>query len=69
MSRFGLGLVAWGLIAFLYAPIAIVILFSLQESSRLALPFDGPSLRWFVYVLNDPSFRAALGNSVKIGLG
>jgi len=60
------GLLAWGLIAFLYLPVITLVVFAFQESPRLGLPFDGPSLRWFEAIWNDAGFRRALWASVRI---
>jgi ABC-type spermidine/putrescine transport system permease subunit II len=63
-----LAILAWTLIGYLYLPVITVVAFSFQGSSRLALPLEGPSLRWFTFVLSDPAFQAALSSSIKVGL-
>jgi ABC-type spermidine/putrescine transport system permease subunit II len=53
---------------YLYLPVIVVVAFSFQGSSRLALPLDGPSLRWFEFLGSDPAFKSAIGTSLKVGL-
>jgi spermidine/putrescine transport system permease protein len=62
------GILAWLLIAYLYLPVVVVLVFAFQDSGRLALPFTGPSLRWFKYVLAEQPFRLALSASFRVGL-
>lgn len=54
--------------AFIYLPVAVLVLFSFQGSTLPVPPFDGPSLRWYGEVLADEDLVAALGNSVLVGL-
>jgi spermidine/putrescine transport system permease protein len=56
-----------GALLFLYLPIAVVVLFSLNSTPRMTFPIDGLSLRWYDTVLTDPTFRAAITNSVIVG--
>lgn len=65
--RRGGALLAWVLIGYLYLPVIVVVAFSLQASGRLALPLEGPSLRWFSFVLSDEAFQSALSASLKVG--
>lgn len=55
--------------AFIYLPVAVLVLFSFQGGSLPVPPFDGPSLRWYADVLTDRRLVAALGNSVLVALG
>lgn len=41
-------------IAFLFAPLVVVVLFSFHSVPRMSLPFEGFSLRWYDEVLHDP---------------
>lgn len=61
-----LGGLAAAVLLFLYLPIGVVVLFSFQDSSRLSLPIEGLSLRWYELVLTDPIFRAAITNSLVV---
>lgn len=68
MRKHGLGLLAWTLIGYLYLPVVVLLVFAFQGSGRLALPFSGPSLRWFRFVLAEEAFRSALSSSLKVGV-
>ena len=54
---------------FIYLPVFILILFSFQSSNLPVPPFDGPSLRWYIKLLENERLLAALGNSVIVALG
>jgi spermidine/putrescine transport system permease protein len=57
------------ILAFLYAPLAIAVLFAFNAKPSLSWPPKLASTRWFEAVFNDPSFSAALTASVKVALG
>lgn len=50
---------------FLYVPIALVVLFSLNAGERTG-ELRGLSLRWYEYALNDAFAMGALGNSILV---
>ena len=54
--------------AFLYLPLAIIVLYAFNESTVNSWPFPGFSTRWFDRLLNDPSPRDAAWLSVQIAL-
>jgi len=53
---------------FLFAPVAIVVLFSFNRTAALTFPFHGFSLRWYREVLASPVFREAILASLRVGL-
>jgi spermidine/putrescine transport system permease protein len=55
-------------LAFLYAPVVVVILFSFQGSAQLTLPFSGPSTRWYENLGRDEAFRQSLMSSVRVAV-
>jgi spermidine/putrescine transport system permease protein len=58
-----------GLIAvFVYLPVAVLVLFSFQESRVPVPPFNGPSLKWYAAVFADSKLMAALWNSLLVAL-
>lgn len=63
------GVYAALLLMFLFAPIAIVVLFSFDSKGTAAFPFRGPTLEWYKMVAGDPIIRKAALNSVLVGLG
>jgi putative spermidine/putrescine transport system permease protein len=61
-------LMAFGL-AFLYVPLAIVVLNAFNESRTYAFPPTGYTLKWWHLAADDSGAREGLLNSVKAGLG
>ncbi|MFZ5708256.1 MAG: ABC transporter permease [Pseudomonadota bacterium] len=56
------------LYAFIYLPVAVLVLFSFQGGRLPVPPFNGPSLDWYALVLSDGDLMAALLNSVLVAL-
>ncbi len=63
----------WGWRAFLavvglmlFGPLLILVLFSFNDSSVLAFPFEGVTTKWYSQALSDPTLRRALMNSVSV---
>ncbi|HEX2470218.1 MAG TPA: ABC transporter permease [Candidatus Limnocylindrales bacterium] len=54
---------------FLYIPIVIVVIFSFNATERRLTDWDGFSLRWYEYVLNNREVQRYLGNSLIVGFG
>jgi spermidine/putrescine transport system permease protein len=61
-------LYALAVYAFIFLPVAVLVLFSLQSTSFPIPPFTGPSLRWYEAVLSDSRLTAALANSVLVAV-
>src|SRR5262245_53430055 len=53
--------------AFLYVPMAVLVVFSFS-GSRYASVWGGFSTKWYARLLDDAALASALGNSVVIGL-
>lgn len=51
-------------LAFLFLPAVVVVLFAFEPTERLSLPLTGVSLKWFGVVLGTREFQNALSNSV-----
>jgi ABC-type spermidine/putrescine transport system permease subunit II len=62
-----LALFSAAVLLFLFAPTAIIILFSFNDSPALSFPIRGLSLRWYHEVLNSAHFHTALENTVIVG--
>jgi ABC-type spermidine/putrescine transport system permease subunit II len=58
----------WLYVAFLYAPMVIITLFSFHSSPALTFPFEGFSLRWYARIFSDNGFLTALANSIIVGV-
>jgi spermidine/putrescine transport system permease protein len=54
------------LVVFLYAPIAILLIFSFNDSELPAFPLSGFTLQWYRQFVHNPDLRAALGTSAVI---
>lgn len=59
-------------LGFLFAPLLVVILFSFHDSTRMSLPFEGFSLRWYRDIATDQlvtsGFRRTAVAAVATGL-
>jgi spermidine/putrescine transport system permease protein len=55
-----------GLIALLYIPIAILLLFSLNSNTGLSFPLQGFTLSWYQKLFNTPEVLAAARNSLVV---
>ena len=53
---------------FIFLPVAVLVLFSFQESRVPVPPFNGPSLKWYAAVFSDDRMMGALANSVVVAL-
>jgi spermidine/putrescine transport system permease protein/putrescine transport system permease protein len=62
-----LRLYSWGVYAFLFIPIVVVVLFSFNSIKSLQ-NFDGFSLQWYQDFFQDPELRESLFMSLKIAL-
>lgn len=56
------------LYAFIFLPVAVLILFSFQGSLFPIPPFNGPSLRWYDAVLSDSRLTAGVLNSIAVAV-
>jgi spermidine/putrescine transport system permease protein len=59
---------ALAIYGFIFLPVVVLVLFSLQATSFPIPPFTGPSLRWYQAVLSDARLTSALFNSVLVAL-
>lgn len=53
---------------FIFLPVVVLVLFSLQSGRFPIPPFDGPSLKWYAAVFNDDRLTAALAHSLVVAL-
>ncbi|SEB44083.1 spermidine/putrescine transport system permease protein [Nitratireductor aquibiodomus] len=54
------------LMAFLYLPIAVLIVFSFNDSRTLTWPLSGFTLDWYVKLFSNTALLEALGNSLYV---
>lgn len=55
-------------IAFLYIPIAFLILFSFEEADTPGLPITGLTMHWYQQMLSDTAIQTAVYNSVTVAV-
>lgn len=67
-ARVLLGLWVAGVLAFLFAPIAVIALYAFNASNIQVWPLPGFSLRWFASASGNREIRAALVLSLNAGL-
>lgn len=63
-----LPVVAWVLMVFVYLPLVVVVVYSLNSGGNLSWPPKGVSLRWFRLIFHEPAFRATLATSAWAAL-
>ena len=61
----GYALVIYG---FIFLPVVVLVVFSLQSTAFPIPPFTGPSYRWYEAVLNDTRLTSALVNSLAVAV-
>ena len=66
--RLAAWLYAIAIYGFIFLPVVVLVLFSLQATSFPIPPFTGPSLRWYQAVLSDTRLTAALVNSLLVAV-
>ena len=61
-----LAVLAGAILAFLYIPIAFLILFSFEEADTPGLPITGLTTHWYEKMLSDTAIQTAVFNSVEV---
>ena len=56
-------------LAFIYLPILVIVLYAFNEGRTQRWPLDGVTLEWFGKAVDNPGVRDALWTSVQAGLG
>lgn len=54
------------LLAYMFAPLIVVVGVAFNPAASLSFPPHGMSLRWFKAMIEDPEFRTAVATSLKI---
>lgn len=55
-------------LAFMLAPLLVVLLVAFTPEGYLSLPLNGPSLRWFRAIGDNPDFVTSFWISIRLGL-
>jgi spermidine/putrescine transport system permease protein len=66
--RFFSAVYALAIYGFIFLPVVVLVVFSLQSTAFPIPPFTGPSTRWYEAALNDPRLTSALFNSLAVAL-
>ncbi len=64
----GLGVAALCVLAFLYTPIATLIVFSFNSNPITRLPLEDFTLAWYTRALGNPDLMTAVWNSILVGV-
>lgn len=59
----------WLLVAFLYLPIALLIIFSFNDSVTLRFPLVGFTLDWYRQMITEKTLLQSVVNSLLVGIG
>jgi putative spermidine/putrescine transport system permease protein len=59
----------WFVMAFLYVPLAVVVLYAFNPSRGQSWPLPGLTAKWFTVAWRNADVRSALLTSVKAGVG
>jgi spermidine/putrescine transport system permease protein len=65
-GRRWLWLMFWVLVLFLYAPLAILLVFSFNDRNLVSFPWEGFTLRWYETFIRNPEILAALRQSLWV---
>ena len=68
-SAWGLPAYYFGLLALLYLPLVVLLVFAFNDGTILAFPMRGFTLRWFQQLFATEALMRALRNSVTVALG
>jgi spermidine/putrescine transport system permease protein len=68
VSRVLLNVYFWGFVLFLFAPLAVLVIFSLNNSMTPSLPLSGFTTRWFHQAFSNGELTGALVRSVGVAL-
>lgn len=54
---------------FIFLPVAVLVLFSFQDSRLPIMPFKGPTLKWYEQIMSDERLIESMVNSLTVALG
>jgi len=68
-TRLALRIATGFVLAFIYVPIAVIVLYAFNSNRTQRWPLDGYTLDWFGKAVDNPGVRDALLTSLKAGVG
>ena len=57
------------ILAFIYVPIGIIVLYSFNAAKVATWPITSFTLDWYVKAFSDAGIRTAVGNSIEAAIG
>lgn len=57
------------LYAFIFLPVAVLVLFSFQDSRLPIMPFKGPTIKWYEQIITDERLIESMINSLMVAIG
>jgi putative spermidine/putrescine transport system permease protein len=69
LAKLGLRIATGVTLAFIYIPLAIIVLYAFNSRRTLTWPIPGLTFKWFGKAIDNPGVRDALTTSLKAGLG
>lgn len=67
LGRMALTAYFWGFVIFLFAPLAVLVVFAFNQSMTPTLPITALTTHWFHEAFSDSELTGALGRSIEIG--
>jgi len=67
-TKIALAVVAFLVIAFLWLPLLLIMVYAFNDSAIQSWPISGFTLHWFHEAWHDPEARSSLWLSIKVGL-
>src|SRR5262249_61996392 len=68
LATVGLGIYFWAFVTFLFIPLVVLVIFSVNKSTIPALPLSGFTTHWFRQAFSNGELTTALVRSVVIAL-
>ena len=69
LTRVALRVVTMAILAIIYVPLLVIVLYAFSQQRALAWPIQGLTTHWWGEALADPAFWQALGTSLQAALG
>ena len=69
LTRVALRVVTMAILAIIYVPLLVIVLYAFSQQRALAWPIQGLTTHWWGQALADPAFWQALGTSLQAALG
>jgi putative spermidine/putrescine transport system permease protein len=69
LAKLGLRIATGVTLAFIYIPLALIVLYAFNSRRTLTWPIPGLTFKWFGKAIDNPGVRDALTTSLKAGLG